>query len=367
LKTNYIKSLDGIRFLAVSLVLIDHWSGDRLGFPASYLGVCLFFVLSGFLISRILLSAKEKDAELGRGHGFSLKRFYIRRTIRIFPIYYLTLGLLFILNVPPVREKIFWLVAYMSNNYIAYKSNWLGSVDHLWSLAVEEQFYIFFPFLILFIPLKNLKTSFLFLIVLAVSLRGYLFFSGASWIQPYVLMPACLDAFGLGGILGYLVYYKKGAYLKIINKPISLAMGIGLYALTVIWLQSVSEGHNYVSVIFLRLSESILSFLLLACLINGDDKKNLLNRFFEWAPLVYIGQISYGIYIFHNFLYNAYHSSPNNPFVKIVNSINTSFGDGFYGTSLKILFLYICVVLIASLSWYIIEKPINKLKNRYGY
>ncbi len=367
MKTNYIKSLDGIRFLAVSLVLIDHWSGDRLGFPAAYLGVCLFFVLSGFLITRILLSAKEKDTELGRGHGFSLKRFYIRRTIRIFPIYYLTLGLLFIFNVPPVRDKIFWLATYMSNNYIAYKSNWLGSVDHLWSLAVEEQFYIFFPFLILLIPLKNLKTSLLFLIVLAVSLRGYLFFSGASWIQPYVLMPACLDAFGFGGILGLLVFYKKDTYLKYINTPLSLAIGISIYSLTVIWLQAVPEGHNYVSVIFLRLSESILSFLILAYLINGDDKKPFLNRIFEWIPLVYIGQISYGIYIYHNFIYNAYHSSPHNPFVKIANAITASFGDGFYGTGIKILFLYVSVVLIATLSWYIIEKPINKLKNRYGY
>lgn len=58
---SYIKPLDGIRFLAVTLVLLDHWSGDNMGFPAGYLGVCLFFVLSGFLITRILLQAKHKD------------------------------------------------------------------------------------------------------------------------------------------------------------------------------------------------------------------------------------------------------------------------------------------------------------------
>ena len=84
MKNNYIAALDGIRFLAVTMVLFDHWSGEALGFPASYLGVCLFFVLSGFLITRILLVAKAKDTVLGRSHGFSLKQFYMRRTIRIF-------------------------------------------------------------------------------------------------------------------------------------------------------------------------------------------------------------------------------------------------------------------------------------------
>jgi len=303
MKTNYIKSLDGIRFLAVSLVLADHWSGDKLGFTASYLGVCMFFVLSGFLITRILLAAKEKDANLGRGHGFSIKRFYIRRTIRIFPIYYLTLAVLFLLNLHAVRDKIFWLATYMSNNYIAYNANWLGATDHLWSLAVEEQFYLFFPFLILFLPLKNMKSAMHFLIAFALILRVYFFLSGDSWIRPYVLMPACLDAFGLGGLLAYFVYYNKEKPLHFFGKPMSLFLGLLIYMLTVIWSKQVATGnnHNYVTIIFLRLSEAYFSLSILAYLISHDQSKSLLNRIFEWSPFVYIGQISYGIYIYHNF------------------------------------------------------------------
>ena len=372
MKTNYIKSLDGIRFLAVSLVLIDHWSGDKLGFPASYLGVCMFFVLSGFLITRILIAAKEKDSELKRGHSFSLKRFYIRRTIRIFPIYYLTLGILFILNVPHVRSKIIWLATYMSNNYIALTDNWLGSTDHLWSLAVEEQFYIFFPFLILFLPLHRIKKSMYLLILLALVLRTYFYLTGASWIKPYVLMPACLDAFGLGGLLAYFVYYQKEKPLIFLAKPSSLALGFFVYVLTIFWLKSTEtinyvENHNYVSIIFLRFSEAYFSLCLMAFLITHDRTKSLFNRLFEWRPLVYIGQISYGIYIYHNFIYNEYHSSPNNPFLQISNNIIGKFGHGFLGESIKILFLYGLVVLVATLSWFLIEKPINKLKSKYGY
>ncbi|WP_341224449.1 acyltransferase [uncultured Arcticibacterium sp.] len=368
MKTNYIKSLDGIRFLAVSMVLFDHWSGDRLGFPASYLGVCMFFVLSGFLITRILLAAKEKDTNLNRGHGFSLKRFYIRRTIRIFPIYYLTLAILFILNVEPVRSKIGWLASYMSNNYIAITDNWLGSVDHLWSLAVEEQFYLFFPFLILFLPLKNIQKSLLVLIVLSVLLRAYFYLSGASWIRPYVLMPTCLDAFGLGGLLGYGVYYQKEKLVNFFSKTSTLLIGTAIYVVTVLWLQAVSEGHNYVSIIFLRLSESIISVAIVGYLVcRSNTSRGILHSIFEWQPLVYIGQISYGIYIYHNFIYNAYHSSPNNPFVRVANKITSVLSDGFAGTSVKILFLYIAVILISTVSWYLIEKPINKLKHKYGY
>ncbi len=156
IQNNYIKQLDGLRFVAVTLVLIDHWTGDALNFPISYLGVCMFFVLSGFLITRILLQAKEKDEKFARGHGFSLKQFYIRRTIRIFPVYYLTIFILYLLNEPPIREKIAWYLTYSTNIYVALKHTWLGSSDHLWSLAVEEQFYLFFPFVVLFIPLRKL-------------------------------------------------------------------------------------------------------------------------------------------------------------------------------------------------------------------
>src|ERR1700712_1457278 len=99
---NYFKQLDGLRFIAVTLVLVDHWSLKSIGFDAGSLGVSLFFVLSGFLITRILLSSKAKDLALNRMHGFSLRQFYIRRTLRIFPVYYLIIFVLFAIGVPPV-------------------------------------------------------------------------------------------------------------------------------------------------------------------------------------------------------------------------------------------------------------------------
>jgi len=214
-----------------------------------------------------------------------------------------------------------------------------------------------------------MKSAMHFLIAFALILRVYFFLSGDSWIRPYVLMPACLDAFGLGGLLAYFVYYNKEKPLHFFGKPMSLFLGLLIYMLTVIWSKQVATGnnHNYVTIIFLRLSEAYFSLSILAYLISHDQSKSLLNRIFEWSPFVYIGQISYGIYIYHNFVYNDYHSSPNNPFLKVANLINEQFGFAFLGQSIKIMFLYIIVLIIASVSWYIIEKPINKLKNKYGY
>ncbi|MGR3809047.1 acyltransferase family protein [Jiulongibacter sp. NS-SX5] len=363
--TGYIKSLDGLRFLAVTLVLADHWSGDKLGFPASYLGVCMFFVLSGFLITRILLKAKEKDETENRTHGFSLKQFYIRRTIRIFPLYYLVLAILFVLNVSPVREQIGWLASYMTNNYIAFKAGWLGSVDHLWSLAVEEQFYLFFPFVVLFLPLQKLSKAFYFLIALSIGLRAYFYFSGQSWILPYVLMPTCLDAFAAGGLLAYWSFYDNKKILNSLQKPVSLAIGLLQYIICVYILKSIGEGHNLVSVIFLRFSETLLSISIIVYLLKPSG--NLLKSIFEWNPLVYIGKISYGIYIFHNFVYNEYHPISWSPIVKVVRRLEESSNALLASTSFKIVFLYVVVIILASISWYTFEKPINQLKNRFDY
>ncbi len=366
MKINYIKSLDGLRFLAVALVLVDHWSGDALGFPASYLGVCLFFVLSGFLISRILLVAKDKDELAQRGHGFSLRQFYIRRTIRIFPLYYLCLAVLFLLNIAPVREEILWLVTYMSNNKIALNSQWMGVVDHLWSLAVEEQFYLFFPFLVLFLNKKHLVKSFVGMILLALILRMSIYVSGASWIKAYVLMPACLDAFGIGALLAWVSLYPQNKIIAFIGSARTFLLGLLVY-LSVVWvLNFTGGGHNAVAVVWLRLAESIFSVSLIAYLIHGKSD-TLFKNIFEWKPFVYIGKISYGVYIFHNFVYNHYHTIPGNPINKIVAALAENKNPFIASAAFKIVVLFAITVALASASWYLFEKPINQLKNKYGY
>src|SRR5215217_8319326 len=154
--SGHIIQLDGIRFIAIALVLVEHLFVEVNSVPVGATGVTIFFVLSGFLISRILLKSRDKNYDTPGGFKKYLSKFLIRRTIRIFPVYYLVILLLFIFNVPPVREKLGWLALYGTNIYMAVYKTWMGSMDHLWSLAVEEQVYLFFPFLIFFVPKNKL-------------------------------------------------------------------------------------------------------------------------------------------------------------------------------------------------------------------
>ena len=369
----YIKPLDGIRFLAVTLVLLDHWSGDKMGFPAGYLGVCLFFVLSGFLITRILLQAKQNDKQKGISHSASIKRFFIRRTIRIFPLYYLTLFVLFIADVPPIREKIGWLISYSANIYMALHATWLGSSDHLWSLAVEEQFYLFFPFLIFFLPFGRLPRLFPALIVFSVALRAYFFYTNASWIVSYVLVFTCLDAFGLGAWLAWLQWTKNEKAEQIFSSLYVLLGTLFAYiGLLVFEKYSQLQPHNALIVIWLRLFESLLSVSLIGYVSWGIPKKSdlfapILEKFLLFPLFVYIGKVSYGIYIFHNFVYNTYHTPTTHPTARLLDYIYQIF-PWFQSSWLFSFFLFYTITLVlATISWYTFEKPINRWKDRFTY
>jgi peptidoglycan/LPS O-acetylase OafA/YrhL len=359
----YLRQLDGIRFLAVTMVMIDHWSGDSLGFPLSYLGVCMFFVLSGFLITRILLNAKTKDEQSGRGHGFSLKQFYIRRTIRIFPIYYLTIFVLYLMHVKPVREHLAWCLTYSTNIYVAVHHTWLGIIDHLWSLAVEEQFYLFFPFVVFFVPNRYLLKVLYGFIALSLTLRMFFYLKGVIWMTPYVLMPTCLDAFGMGGILAYFFTKNNPKFKQFITNQVYLWMSLVVYILVLFWNKSVSGGQNYVTIIWLRLFESLLSLFVVgnAAYHFGGIMKSILE-----SPIAnYLGRISYGLYIYHFLIYNPYNNAdiPNHPTVRILKKI--PFIE--QNLPIKIIFLYILTAFVATLSWFLIEKPINKWKDKFGY
>lgn len=361
LNINYLKQLDGLRFIAVSLVLIDHWSGDALHFPISYLGVCMFFVLSGFLITRILLQAKQKDTTLQRNHGFSLKQFFVRRTIRIFPIYYLTILVLYILNEPPIREKIWWYLTYSTNIYIAIKQTWLGTSDHLWSLAVEEQFYLFFPFIVFFVPTRYLTKVLYGFIGISVLLRLFFYLNDTAWMTPYVLMPTCLDAFGMGGLLAYFFYNNNEKVKSFITNKTWLLVSLILYVGIVIWGKQFEEGHNIITVVFLRLFESFFSLFLVGNAAYGFT--GLTKDFLENRISVYLGRISYGLYIYHKFIYNFYYDSPTHPISRILKKLPFIAEN----ISLKIIFLYLITIGIATLSWFLIEKPINRWKEKFGY
>ena len=361
----HIIQLDGIRFIAVALVLIDHLFAGVNIIPFGPLGVTIFFVLSGFLISRILLKSKEKYISEPSGFKKYLRKFLIRRTIRIFPVYYLTLAILYIVNEPPVREKFAWLALYGTNIYIAVNQHWMGTVDHFWSLAVEEQVYLFFPFLIFFVPRKNLLFLLGVMGVLSVALRFYFHYTGKEWFVSYVTMPACLDSFALGALMAWLQLYRKDIFEKLFSKTWPVILGLLCWILLHYWSKNSGQLYNVANVVWDRLVSSVFCFFLIGKAVMGF--KGLAGSFLENRVSVYLGKISYGIYLYHNFVYNHFHSGPNHPTVRLFNKIYQYIPDLRGSVPFEASLVVALTILVASVSWFLFEKPINALKDKYAY
>lgn len=366
----HIIQLDGIRFIAVGLVLIDHLFVAVNVIPIGALGVTIFFVLSGFLISRILMKSKEKNFGTPGGFKKYLRKFLIRRTIRIFPVYYLVIALLFIFNVPPVREKLGWLALYGTNIYMAAHRTWMGSVDHLWSLAVEEQVYLFFPFLIFFISKKHLVPVLALMGLASIALRLCLFltidpFGADEWIITYVSTPTCLDSFALGGLMAWMQLYRSDLFLRFFNKSWPVVVALAAWVLLQYWAKTFDSRYNLAFVVFERTVSSLLGFFLIGRGVMGFT--GLMSAFLENPVSVYMGKISYGLYLYHNFVYNHFHSGPMHPTVRLFRKIYQYVPALSGSVAFEALVVAALTVIVASISWYFFEKPINALKDKYAY
>lgn len=371
---NHLLQLDGVRFIAVALVLFDHWTMGRIELPVGALGalgVTIFFVLSGFLITRILLSSKDKLSHQPNG-GLSkyLKTFYIRRTIRIFPVYYLTLFVLALVNEPPVRQKFAWLALYATNIYIAIYHTWMGTVDHLWSLAVEEQVYLFLPLLLFFVPRRYVPLTAILMIVGSVGLRYVLHWAHLPWFIGYVSTPTCLDSFGLGALMAYCWLYKRDLFVRFFQQSRWVWLSLlGFIAVGLLnnWIaiDSPRGYHNVMSDVWERLAASVFGFFLIGRSVvgfNGSMKWVLEN-----AVSQYLGRISYGLYLYHNFVFNTYHTQPTHFTVRAWRRLTDVMPFLHSSYFFQFSFYLALTILLATVSWFLIEKPINSLKERYSY
>lgn len=335
--------LDSLRAFAIIVVLVHHFLPvDRIIPPdyitLGFIGVRLFFVLSGFLITGILLQAREQR--------HSLRRFYYRRILRIFPIYYLTLFIVFIVSAS-LRSDSGWLITYTTNFITPFRS--LEPAGHFWTLAVEEQFYLVWPFLMLLTPARFLLKIIIGAIVLAVLFRFIAVRVFHEGLVAGVWTFGCMDSLGLGGLLAFFSYDTK---LKAHRETLvrwSWRLGsLLLVFLTILYAAGI--GTSLISA-FLPLASSLIFLYLVAR--TADGVRGRLKTLLEAAPIIYVGRISYGLYVYHNFM-------PD-----IVKLFYKSAGD-FRGTVVVATAATALTFLAAILSWHFIEKPISKLKGLYG-
>lgn len=348
----YFERLDTIRFYAVFVVIFAHifqiWTWTQTQFfllPLGNVGVLIFFVLSGFLITKILLSEPETTPIQTR-----FKNFYLRRSLRIFPIYYLYLMIVFYFNLENIQQSGFYPWLYLTNIYIFNYDTWLNANSHLWTLSIEEQFYIVWPFLIILLrkKVKILTALFTGIILLAMLTRVYLYADGYS-VSPQieVFTLANLDSLTFGGLLA-LIYLNYGNLIKHYSLPM-IVIGIAGYYLS-FWLK-----YNYnLEWLFWSLGKfSIVIFAsgVIVHALFSTNKKTLFHN----KTTIYLGKISYGLYLYHNIIVAHYD--------KIINFFGVTVNDHII---IKIILSISLTILISHLSFVMIEKPLLKIKNKFS-
>lgn len=356
---NYKVQIDGLRFFAIISVMIGHWmswetENPILKFTPWGHGVILFFVISGFLITGILLQQKDQVIEQRTTTGKALKTFYIRRFFRIFPIYYLLIFYLFYINYPETKKIFIWLVTYTTNIYQSITNETVGNFGHFWSLAVEEQFYIIWPVLLFLIPARHLIKFFIATMALSFISRFICVqyypekWMMASYFTPNLFLPLVLGAL--------IAYYKKEKTVWFYNffKPLYAFIALALYGLAFYYFAHVKQSALFKTLLDEYLFALVSTFFVATAAIDGFSsvtKFILENKFVN-----YIGRISYGVYVYHLFIINFFWDV----FTRETRITTDSKHSAWF------LYFLICFSL-ASLSFHLIEKPINKLKDKFKY
>jgi len=347
-------SLTSFRFFAFLAVFLFH----QLVFPMGYLGVQAFFVLSGFLLTTILVELKSDQPV--KNYFLS---FYGRRALRIFPVYYaylliVGLALAFLYfpqlksDIPVVNrfyQQLPWAASYTYNFFHAsdtFKHTYL--LTHFWSLAVEEQFYLLWPIVIYFTPKEKLKQVLLIIIAMGPLLRwltGELVMSDAiSWLGKdaglvvYALPFSHMDAFAIGG---FFALYGNACSGKSLLGLLLIIAALGWFTGAQGYSNFMNQGYAYVW------GYSLFNLFFALCLATLKER-NPASGWLVSPTMVYLGTVSYGLYVFHN------------AFIWLV---------GVYlpasSVLVKMPLVFVLTLIVSAASYRWLEQPCLRLKDRY--
>lgn len=367
----YFPNLNGFRFLAAAFVIISHielfkqraglnnsWRNPFI-FEAGGMGVDFFFVLSGFLITSLLL------AELEKTNTIAIRKFYMRRVLRIWPLYYLIIVVCYFI-LPYVsafyipgysdgihesfREKLMYSVFFMPNAALAFFKN-IPYAAPIWSVGVEEQFYLFWPLLLLFF--KRKIQTIIFFIVAFIGIKLLLILFNALFVIDTnvfakvkdLVVATRMECMGIGGFGAWLIY-KKQKLGNILKDNAALIIALMILPLVIVFAKRLFELHHI-----------IFSVLFLIVIVNGAANPKtpiqLENRFF-----LMLGNISYGLYLWHSICIGL-----------LINLLRTNewlnlevyrFNGALYIAT------FLLSISIAWLSYTYFETPFLKIKSRFS-
>jgi peptidoglycan/LPS O-acetylase OafA/YrhL len=347
----HVKSLDGLRGIAVSLVVAFHFGI----FAPGWVGVQIFFVLSGYLITSILL--REKDRPFGEYAG----RFYWRRSLRILPLYFVYLAACcaaYIITGAPKSFSADWpFLATYTANFARLRESDIGpAFVHLWSLAVEEQFYFLWPLLAYFLPFALFRRAVIALLLVCpfIRLGLYFIFQGydLDWIgrNIYCLPISQFDAFAAGAaiVLWRLDRLRNAGYWLIAGIVLLGACGFAVLLHDHYFYRSAAKAGLGYSMYLLSCwgfvwGYSLLNLVsVLGIICALQSKLKLLENF----ALVRVGKISYGVYVYHVPIGLLLHTAE-------------------FSKPLELALQLSLILAVSALSFRFIETPFLRLKDRW--
>lgn len=287
--------LDGLRGVASFAVVIHH--SLILGTDIGGLSVFLFFILSGFLITGILHRSREK-IEAGKTRLLpALEDFWVRRALRIFPAYYLWLGVFVVLDVifrnGEIVPELGWYLAYLQNFLLGFVTFRWGDFTHVWSLAVEQQYYVFFAPLVVLLPTRLHARLMVATIALCLAVTAGLQAAGYEMITLYT-SPANGFVFMAAGALMTLERARTPAWMG--AAPTLLVAAVTIVALACYPIAERTVGFHLPYVVLQLGSVGALSVVMIHVLQHPESA---LTTVLETRPLKFLGLISYGLYVIH--------------------------------------------------------------------
>ena len=358
-KSKYLPSIDSLRALAVLAVIIYHVDVNYL--PGGFLGVDLFFVLSGYLISSLIIKEYRKTGSL------NLYNFYIRRARRLLPAVYfmITVGLvvMVLFNEVLLRKShldaIFGYI-YSSNWwYIFHKLDYFDSFGaqspfkHLWSLAIEEQFYMIFPLLFLLVNRKKkskdgtykLNKNFLYVVLglILVSLIVHILLFDINNISR-IYFGTDTRAFSLlVGVVGAILYPMERLHAKVTPQQNMIYSVVSLVSIaTLITVMIYTSEYN---TLLYRGGFLLVAILGLIVIISSGKQHTLMSRLLSFKPIVFIGKISYSLYLWHF------------PVLVLTTPVSEIGNPNIIFVILRVILTFI----LATASYVFVETPIRKL------
>jgi peptidoglycan/LPS O-acetylase OafA/YrhL len=344
--------LDGVRAAAIGIVLLAHLAppDSKLGHSGE-IGVRIFFVLSGFLITGILLRVRDASLKTGQSLLISLRQFYLRRALRIFPVFYIALAAGVAAGLLKYPDALPWMIAYVGNWYTVIYGRGFGWLNAFWTLWIEEQFYFVWPFLVFCAPRRFMIPGAVCIVALSIAYRLFASVTNVPFTAIYENTVTSVDALVLGAILAML-HSDKIARRRLAIYGWAVALPVmAIYSVMAITGHGGRLGNTFV----MPVATAFLGLALVDRAATGG--RWALSRILENPAVRWLGAISYGLYAYHEVVHGML--------------INASRSMGYLWTDSGIMhpLLWItCSFVVTVMSYYLMERPLSaRYKHRIRY